>query len=50
MVLALIMSIFQVLYGQQFQSDAFKLIMLIIIFGLSKKFNKTTEKMELGFA
>jgi len=34
-ILALVMSIFQVLYGQQFQSDAFKLVMLVVIFVLS---------------
>ncbi|MFC1782967.1 cytochrome c biogenesis protein CcdA, partial [Planctomycetota bacterium] len=33
--LAVIMSVFKMLYGQQFQSDAFKLVMLVIIFILS---------------
>ena len=34
-VLALVMSAFQLLYGQQFQSIGFKLVMLLIIFVLS---------------
>jgi thiol:disulfide interchange protein len=35
--LALVMSVFKLLYGQQFQSDAFKFVMLMIVFvmGLS---------------
>jgi len=33
-VLALMMSVFQLLYGQQFQSSAFKFVMLMIVFVL----------------
>ncbi len=32
--LAIVMSVFKILYGQQFQSDAFKFVMLMIIFVL----------------
>ena len=33
--LAVLMSVFKILYGQQFQSNGFKLVMLVIIYGLS---------------